>query len=242
MISIFIREIRSFLSSLIAYMVVAVFLLAIGLFMWIYRDTNVFDYGIASMDTLFFMAPWVFVFLISAITMRFFSEERKTGTIETLLTHPVNLWQIIMGKYLAGVVLVLFALTPTLLYYYTIYSLGSPVGNIDSGAVWGSYLGLFFLGACYVSIGIFASSITDNQIVAFMMAAFLSFMCFSVIGELGNIASFGSLAYQLEWLGIDYHYDSISKGVVDTRDIVYFLSFIAIFLGFTHMVLARRKW
>lgn len=242
MVSIFLKEVRSFVSSLIAYIVVAVFLLAIGMFMWIYKDTNVLDFGEASMDTLFVMGPWVFVFLISAITMRFFAEERKTGTIETILTHPVSLWQVVFGKYLAGVVLVLFALIPTLLYYYTIYQLGSPIGNIDTGAVYGSYIGLFLLASSFVSIGLLASALTDNQIVSFMISALLCFVVYSVIGEVGNVISVGNLAYQLEWLGMNYHYEAISKGVVDTRDVVYFLSAIAIFLGLTHFVLSRRKW
>ena len=182
MLSILKKEIRSFLSSLIAYVVVAVFLLAIGLFMWVYKDTNALDYGSASLETLFMMAPWVFIFLVSAITMRSFAEEKKAGTIELLTTHPISDWNIILGKFLGALCLVVFALVPTLLYYYTIHKLGSPVGNIDTGAMWGSYIGLLFLGGCYVLVlGLFASSLTENQIVAFVRV-YLS-MCFvSVLG------------------------------------------------------------
>jgi len=147
MLTIFVKEIRSFLSSLIAYIAIGVFLLAIGLFMWVFKDTNVLDGGYANIDTLFYMGPWVFIFLISAITMRSFSEEKKAGTIETLTTAPISDMSIILGKYFAGVVLVLFSLIPTLLYYYTIHQLGYPEGNIDTGAMWGSYLGLLMLGS-----------------------------------------------------------------------------------------------
>ncbi len=242
MLAILQKEIRSFLSSLIAYIVVAAFLLAIGLFMWIYKDTNALDYGAASLDTLFMMAPWVFIFLISAITMRSFAEEKKAGTIELLTTHPITDWQIILGKFFAGLALVVFALIPTLLYYYTIHKLGSPIGNIDTGAMWGSYIGLLFLGGCYVSVGLFASSLTDNQIVAFILSTFLCFISFSVMGQLSGSFGTGKLNYYIEWLGIDYHYQSISRGILDTRDIIYFVSFIALFLGLTNLSFGRRKW
>jgi ABC-2 type transport system permease protein len=242
MLSIFKKEMRSFLSSLIAYIVVAVFLLAVGLFMWIYKDTNALDYGSASLDTLFMMAPWVFIFLVSAITMRSFAEERRAGTIELLTTHPISDWHIILGKFFACLGLVLFALIPTLLYYYTIHKLGSPVGNIDTGAMWGSYIGLLFLGGCYVSVGLFASSLTDNQIVAFIFSTFLCFVTFSVMGQVSGLLNTGTSNYYLEWLGIDYHYQSISRGVVDTRDITYFLGFIALFLGLTKLSFGKRKW
>ncbi len=242
MLSIWIKEVRGFLSSLIAYVVIAVFLLAIGLFMWIYPSTNALDYGTAGLDTLFMMAPWVFIFLISAITMRSFAEEKKSGTIELLSTHPVTDWQIVLGKYLAGLTLVLFALVPTLLYYYTIYKLGSPVGNIDTGATWGSYLGLVFLGSCYVSIGLLASVITENQIVSFILSTFFCFICFSVLGQTSELFANVGLEYAVEWLGIEHHYQSISRGVVDTRDVLYFLSFTAAFLGITHFIFGRKKW
>ena len=242
MLTILKKEIRSFLSSLIAYVVVAVFLLAIGLFMWVYKDTNALDYGAASLETLFMMAPWVFIFLVSAITMRSFAEEKKAGTIELLTTHPISDWNIILGKFLGALCLVVFALVPTLLYYYTIHKLGSPVGNIDTGAMWGSYIGLLFLGGCYVSVGLFASSLTENQIVAFVLSTFLCFVMFSVLGQVSGLLDTGTSNYYLEWLGIEYHYQSISRGVIDTRDISYFLGFIAFFLGLTKLSFSRRKW
>ena len=166
--ALFLKEIRSFLSSLIGYVVMGVFLLITGLFLWVFPgDTNLLDMGFASLDSLFFVTPWVFIFLIPAITMRSFSEERRTGTIELLLTKPLSEWQIVMAKYLAGLLLVWIALLPTLVYYITVYQLGNPIGNLDSGGIWGSYLGLFFLASAYVAIGLFCSSLTDNQIIAF---------------------------------------------------------------------------
>jgi len=166
MYSILQKEIRSFLSSLIAYVVIIVFLIATGLFMWVLPDNNVFDMNYANLDALFTLAPWLFLFLISAITMRSFSEEKKNGTIEILTTKPISDLKIILAKYFAGVVLVLFSLIPSLIYFYTVYQLGAPKGNMDVGATWGSYIGLFFLASCFVSIGLFSSVITDNQIVS----------------------------------------------------------------------------
>lgn len=242
MFSIYLKEIRSFLSSLIAYVVIITFLLLIGLFTWVFAGSNVLNLGYANLDTLFFMAPWVFIFLISAITMRSFSEEKRTGTFELLITKPLTDYQIILGKYLAAVTLVAFALIPTLLYFYTIYQLGLPKGNIDAGATWGSYIGLLFLGSCYVAVGVFASAITPNQIVAFILGMFLCFFAYTGFDQLSELGLFGSNDYLVQWLGIQFHYDSISRGVLDTRDLIYFISFIVVFLGGTALVLDSRKW
>lgn len=242
MYSIFKKEIRSFLSSLIAYVVIAVFLIAIGLFMWVLPGYNLFDMGYANMDTLFGMAPWVFIFLISAITMRSFSEEKKTGTIEIITTKPVSDTQIILGKYFAGVTLVLFSLIPTLLYFYTVYQLGAPKGNIDIGAMWGSYIGLFFLASGFVAIGIFASVITDNQIVSFIASMALCFCFYALFDMLANFNLLGTYDSILASLGIKAHYDSISRGVIDSRDMLYFLSLITVFLWSTKTVFGSRKW
>lgn len=241
MYSIFLKEIRSFLSSLIAYVVIVVFLLIIGLFTWVFAEGNVLSMGHANLDTLFAMAPWVFIFLISAITMRSFSEEIKQGTYELLSTKPIGHFRIILGKYLAAVVLVVFSILPTLLYFYSIYQLGLPKGNIDMGATWGSYIGLVLLGSCYAAIGIFSSAATSNQIVAFILGMFLSFFFFVGFQQLSNLSIFGSFDYLVQWMGIQYHYDSISRGVLDTRDLVYFLSVIGIFLGLTSLVLEQKK-
>jgi ABC-2 type transport system permease protein len=188
------------------------------------------------------MAPWVFIFLISAITMRSFSEEKKSGTIEIITTKPLSDFQIILGKYFAGVLLVLFSLLPTLLYFYTVYELGSPKGNIDTGATWGSYLGLFLLASCFVAIGIFASAITDNQIVSFIVSMFLCYCFYSVFDLLANFNLLGTYDSIIAALGINAHYQSVSRGVIDSRDMLYFLSLIIAFLWGTKTVFASRKW
>jgi len=190
MIAVYIKELNSFFSSLIGYISMFVFLLGIGLFVWIFPDTNVLDYGFASLDTLFGSAPWVFMFLIPAITMRSFAEERNTGTFELLATRPLTDRSIILGKYFAAVTLVVFTLLPTLLYYYSIYQLGSPIGNIDTGSVIGSYIGLLLLGSIFTAIGIFSSSITTNQIVAFVLAVFLCFFFYLAFDFLSKLNVF----------------------------------------------------
>jgi ABC-2 type transport system permease protein len=242
MLSIFKKEIRSFLSSLIAYVVIIVFLLVIGLFTWIFADGNVLAQGYANLDILFFMAPWVFIFLISAITMRSFSEEIKQGTFEVLSTKPITDLQIVLGKYLASVSLIVFAILPTLLYFYSVYQLGLPKGNVDVGATLGSYIGLVLLGASYAAIGVFSSAVTPNQIVAFILSMFLCFFVYVGFDQLSNLSLFGGLDSWVQSLGIQVHYESISRGVVDTRDLVYFGSIVVFFLGLTLVVLDSRKW
>ncbi|HBN03123.1 MAG TPA: gliding motility-associated ABC transporter permease subunit GldF [Bacteroidetes bacterium] len=242
MYSIFKKEIRSFLSSLIAYVVIIVFLLLNGLFTWVFADGNVLTLGYANLDVLFYMAPWIFIFLISAITMRAISEEIKQGTYEILGTKPLTDLSIILGKYFAAVVLVFFAIVPTFIYFYSIYQLGLPKGNIDVGATWGSYIGLILLGACYAAIGLFASAITPNQIVAFIFSMVLCFFFYVGFQQLSNLNLFGSNDSIVQSVGIQYHYDSISRGVVDTRDLVYFGSLITFFLGLTYLTLDSRKW
>ncbi|MES2656715.1 MAG: gliding motility-associated ABC transporter permease subunit GldF [Bacteroidota bacterium] len=242
MFSILKKEIRSFLSSLIAYVVIIVFLIATGLFMWVLPDNNVFDLAYANLDTLFSMAPWLFIFLISAITMRSFSEEKKNGTIELLTTKPISDLQIILAKYFAGVILVLFSLIPSLLYFYTVYQLGAPAGNIDIGATWGSYIGLFFLASCFVSIGLFASVVTDNQIVSFILSMFLCYLFYNMFDLLADFKLLGSWDSLIAGLGINAHYESISRGVIDSRDILYFISFIILFIYATKTVFSSRKF
>lgn len=243
MLALLKKEIRSFLSSLIGYVVIAVFLLITGLFMWIFPgDSNVLDMKYSSMETLFFISPWVFMFLIPAITMRSFAEEKKNGTIELLFTKPITDLQIILAKYFAGLILVIIALLPTLLYYITIYQLGNPVGNIDSGGTWGSYIGLIFLAGGYVAIGIFASSISTNQIVSFLLAALLCFIMFTGFQAIGDFKLLGPLDNFIIKLGINDHYIALSRGLIDSRDVVYFIALIAVFVLFTKTVLQSRKW
>lgn len=243
MFAIFFKEINAFFSSLIGYIVIGIFLVLMGLVMWVFPDYSVLDGNYASMDTLFTMAPLIFLFLIPAVTMRTFAEETQTGTIELLVTRPVSDWQIVGGKFLACLILVVFALVPTLLYYITVYQLGAPTGNLDSGGIAGSYIGLVFLAAAFVAIGVFASSLTSNQIVAFLLAAFLCFFVFMAFDYLSRLpVFFGKTDDLVQSFGIQYHYNSMSRGVLDTRDLVYFLSLTAIFIAATVLSLGRRRW
>lgn len=243
MIALLRKEIESFLSSLIAYIVIVVFLFVISFFLWVINfGHNILSNGYASLDGLFALAPIVFLFLIPAITMRMFAEEKRGGTIETLLTQPLTDLQIILAKFLAGFFLVVFALLPTLVYYYSVYQLGMPVGNIDSGAMWASYIGLLLLGGSFVAIGLFASSITDNQIVSFVLAALISAFFYVGFAFIWPLDLFSDVGLFIGSLGILAHYDSISRGVIDSRDIIYFISLIAFFLMLTRFSLASRKW
>lgn len=243
MLSIFKKEINSFFSSLIGYIVIGVFLIYLSLMMWVLPDTSIFEYSYATLDQLFDLSPLIFMFLIPAITMRSFAEEKQSGTIELLVTRPLTDLQIILGKFLACVSLLIFALIPTLIYYITVYNLGSPVGNIDSGATCGSYLGLIMLGAGFVSMGIFASSLTKNQIVAFIIAIFLCFTFYWLFDMVSRAPVFvGKIDDIIQMFGIEYHYRSISRGVVDSRDVVYFLSVTAFFIAATKVSLESRKW
>lgn len=237
------KEISSFLSSLIGYTVIIVFLLVNGLFLWVFpQQFNILDYGFASIDTYFMLAPWVFLFLIPAITMRSFAEEQRAGTLEILFTKPITDLGIIMAKYLAAVVLVLFSVLPTLTYYITVYKLGMPPGNLDAGGTWGSYIGLLFLGAGFAAIGIFASAVSANQIVSFLVAVFLCGFMYTGFDFIYNLSVFGRFGLFVSQLGISEHYASMSRGVIDTRDVLYFLSLIALFLALTRFTLERRKW
>ncbi|MBS1637943.1 MAG: gliding motility-associated ABC transporter permease subunit GldF [Bacteroidetes bacterium] len=246
MFTLFVKEIRSFLSSLIGYIAIGVFLSVIGIFMWLVPNessgANVLESGFANIDPLFIIAPWVYLFLIPAITMRTFSEEKKTGTIELLLTRPLTEWQIVMAKYLAGFVLVLISLLPTLIYFYSVYQLGYPKGNIDTGGMWGSYIGLLFLGAGFVSVGVFASSISENQVIAFIMALLLCFFMYVGFDLIGMAGLFGKYDAFVKGLGMNDHYISMSRGVIDTRDLIYFVSLIVIFNLLSKLVLESRKW
>ena len=224
---------------MVAYVTIGVFLLVLGLLLWVYPESSIIDYGYAGLDSLFNNAPYLFMFLVPAITMRSLAEERREGTFELLVTRPLTDWQIVIGKYLAGVVIVLFALLPTLVYYYSVYSLGNPQGNIDSGGVTGSYIGLFLLGSAFTAIGLFASSISKNQIIAFTIAVFLCFFFYGGFDSLSGLLSLQDL--DLPSLGINQHYQSISRGVLDTRDLAYFIVLIGLFIGLTLFVLLKQR-
>lgn len=240
MIQVFAKEFNSFLNSLIAYIVIGAFLTGIGLLMWVFPETSVLDYGFADLDTLFSMGPYVFIFLIPAITMKSFAEEKKMGTLELLLTKPLSDWSVVLGKFLAAWALVFLALIPTVIYYYSVYRLGNPIGNIDSAGVLGSYIGLALLAMVFCSIGLLASSLTANQIVSFILAAFL---CFIVYMGFDSLSSFGgNSALAVKQVGILYHYESLSKGLIDSRDVMYFLSVTGLILLTTKVVISSRQW
>ncbi len=237
---IFWKEVSSFLNSLIGYLVIAVFLTASGLIFWIFPDTNVLDYGFAEMNTFFSLTPYIFMFLLPAVTMRSIAEERKGGTMELLLTKPLADWQIVTGKYLAACFLVVLALLPTLLYYVTIYQIGNPQGNVDSAGVFGSYLGLLLLGSVFAAIGLFTSSLTDNQVVAFLIGVFGCFLLYVGIGSLAGLSIWGEGSYWIQQLGLDYQYNALGRGLIDSRNVLYFLTLIVFFLWLTKLRLARK--
>ncbi len=242
MYALFKRELFSLLNSLMAYITIGIFLLVLGLLLWFFPDTSILEYGYAELNGFFSLAPFLFMFLVPAITMRSFAEERREGTYVLLASRPLTEWQIILAKYAACLTLILFALVPTLLYYYSIVQLGFPKGNIDGGAVAGSYIGLLLLGSAFAAIGIFASSVTKNQVIAFAVAVFISFIAYSGFDALSKIFAFDLLEDVFSWLSINEHFQSMSRGVLDTRDLVYFISFILLFLGMTRIVIGGRKW
>jgi ABC-2 type transport system permease protein len=220
----------------------ATFLLVTGLFLWVFPDSSILDYGYAGLDSFFNIAPYLFIFLIPAITMRSLAEEKKDGTFELLATRPLSDWDIVLGKFLASLVIVILTLLPTLIYYFSVYQLGITRGNIDTGAVIGSYIGLVLLGSAFTSIGIFTSSLGKNQIIAFTVSVFICFFSFSGFDSISSIISLQGIASFLTSIGINQHYQSISRGVLDTRDLIYFLSFTLVFLILTKTILGGRKW
>ena len=240
---LFKKEIQGFFSTLTGYLVITVFLAVTGLCLWVFPGVlNIPESGYASLDSLFYIAPWVFLFLVPAVTMRSFAEEIKTGTIELLLTKPVSEWQLAVAKFLAAVMLVLIALLPCVVYIVSVWQLGSPPGNLDTGATYGAMIGLILLGAAYASIGTFASSLTDNQIIAFIVAALISFIFYEGFDALAQLISEAGVQDFISYLGIKEHYASISRGVVDLRDLVYFFGVMLMFLLFTRLKLQSRKW
>jgi ABC-2 type transport system permease protein len=243
MLTLFLREINNFFNNLIGYISIGVFLLVNSLFLWVFPlDTNILQSGYSNLDGLFSMGPFVFLFLIPAITMRFFADEKKSGTIEFLLTKPLTDLQIVLAKYMAAFSLVVFSLLPTLIYLITVYNFGLPAGNIDMGATWGSYLGFLFLGAAFVAIGLFASSLTDNQIVSFIISIVLCGFIYIGFDFIYTLDFFGQFDLFIRNLGIYAHYTSISRGVIDSRDVIYFMSLVILFLLLTKIKLESRKW
>lgn len=233
------KEFNSFFASPIAYLVIGVFLLINGLYLWVFKDNfNILNAGFADLSSFFYLAPWLFLFLIPAITMKSFADEFNSGTIEILKTKPLTDWQIILGKFIASLLLVFITLIPTLTYVYTIYLLGNPVGNLDLGSIAGSYLGLFFLASIYTSIGLFTSTLSKNQIVAFIISVFITFILFYGFDTIST--SLGNSGYIFQQFGINEHFKSISRGIIDTRDVIYFISVTFFFLFITKQQLKNE--
>lgn len=242
MLSILKKELISFFSSPIGYLVIAVYLVINGLFLWVFDgDYNILQAGFSDLSSYFFLAPWIFIFLIPAITMRSFSDEFNAGTIEILRTKPLTDWQLILGKYSGALILAFLAIIPTLIYVFSLYQLGNPVGNINIGTTIGSFLGLLFLASAYSAIGIFSSSLSNNQIVSFIIAVFTSFFFFYGFEALATYQLFGNSDYLIEKIGMNSHYSSIGKGVLDTQDLLYFISVTAFFLYLTKLRIQHEK-
>ena len=240
MISIAKKEWHQFFSSLAGYITLVLFLLINALYLFILKDSNIFDFGYATLINFFELAPWIFIFLIPALSMRSFADEFRSGTFETLQTRPLTSWQIVGGKFLAIVVVILFALLPTLLYVFTIHSL-SASGGIDSGGIIGAYIGLFLLASVFAAISIWCSSLTSNAVIAFLLSAFACLVLYFGFSAISTLPVFsGNADYYIEMLGIDFHYESISRGVLDTRDVIYFFSVIFLFLFATQKNLHRK--
>ncbi|MDP4283862.1 MAG: gliding motility-associated ABC transporter permease subunit GldF [Bacteroidota bacterium] len=240
MISIAKKELHQFFSSLTGYITIILFLVVNALYLFILKDSNIFDFGYATLINFFDLSPWVFIFLVPALAMRSFADEFKTGTFETLKTRPLTKWQIVWGKYLAIVIVILISLIPTLLYVFTIHSLSAD-GGIDSGGITGSYIGLFLLASVFAAISTWCSSLTSNAVIAFLVSAFACLILYFGFSAISKLPVFtGNADYYIEMLGIDFHYQSISRGVVDTRDIIYFFSLIFLFLFATQKNLNKK--
>lgn len=238
--SILFREIKSFFASSIGYLVVAIFLLINGLFLWVFQgDYNILDSGYADLTPFFTLAPWVLLFLIPAVTMRSFSDEKKQGTLELLLTKPISITELVLGKFFGAVILIIIAIIPSFIYVWIIYSNGFPAGNIDMGSTIGSYFGLLFLILGYTSIGVFSSTLSENQIVAFIVAIFICFVFYIGFQEIATILGLSSNV--ISNLGMDAHFKSMSRGVIDSRDVLYFISVASLFLFATILKFKFRK-
>ncbi|WP_299534583.1 gliding motility-associated ABC transporter permease subunit GldF [Ulvibacterium sp.] len=240
MLAIFKREIQSFFTSSIGYLVIGLFFLLNGLFLWVFQGPfNIFDYGFADLGNFFLLAPWIFLLLIPALTMRSFSEEKKLGTLELQLIKPITHWQLVMGKFLGTFALVLTTLLPTFLYVHTISQLGVTPGNLDLGLVYGSYIGLLFLAATYNAIGLFTSVLNENQIMAFMLSTVLCFFMYYGFEALATLIPDSRLGLFIKELGMKAHFESVARGVLDSRDLIYFISLTGFFLG---MIVIQLKY
>ena len=242
MIALLKKEINLFFSSVIGVLTIVLFLLINALFLWIFSgDFNLLDFGYATLDPFFMISPVIFLIFIPAVCMRLFSEEYQSGTMESLLTKPISLWNVVISKFLAANVLVLFAIIPTLIYFVSIYYLGETIGNLDFGRIMGSYIGLLMLSSTFIAIGIFSSSISSNQVIAFLIAIICNtiiYYGFDILSEVGFLQKWDLV---ISNLGISIHYDTMSKGLLDSRDVIYFLSVCFLFLMFSRTSIALRR-
>ncbi|MFC2137750.1 gliding motility-associated ABC transporter permease subunit GldF [Bacteroidota bacterium] len=242
MISLLRKEISTYFNSISGYLVIILFLVINGLFLWVFPGTmNILDSGYASLQNYFIIAPWIFLFLIPAITMRSFAEEKRSGTIEFIFTKPLTNLEIILAKYFSSLILVFISIIPTLLYFLIVYFLGNPIGNLDTGGTWGSFIGLFFLASIYCAIGIFSSSLSDNQIISLLIAVITCFILYIGFDSISKLGIFEMKANVLLYFGMMEHYQSMSRGVIDSRDLVYFLSAITLFIILTQFKLSGKS-
>ena len=229
MLAIFKKEFNSFFTSTIAYLTIGIFLLINGLFLWVFDDDfNILNAGFADLTSFFYLAPWILIFLIPAITMKTFADEFRSGTIEILKTRPITNVTLVLGKFFAILTLLIIVLIPTFVYAYSIHELGNPVGNLDYGSISGSYIGLFLLASSFASIGIFTSTLSKNQVVAFLLGICMVFLFYYGFDAVSSL--FGDYSYTIKLFGMNEHYKSISRGVIDSRDVLYFMSIIIFFL------------
>ncbi len=243
MFAIFRKEINGFFSTLTGYIVIIVFLVLNSLFMWVFPgEWNIFDSGYAGLDTIFFLSPWLFLFLVPAVTMRMIAEEKRLGTIELIYSRPISERELIWGKYLASVVLVLLALLPGIIYYISVWLMGETPGNLDKGGTMGAFIGLFFLASVYAAVGIYASSLTDNQVIAFILAVVICFILYMGFDSFAYLPGLKTIDEFIIRLGINEHYKSVSRGVLDFRDAAYFIAVVALFNEATRFHLVSRKW
>jgi ABC-2 type transport system permease protein len=239
------KEISYFFSSLIGVVILVVFLLVNSLFLWmipINEYLNIFTSGYASLEPLFTLAPWMYLILIPALTMRTIAEEKSQGTLELLLTKPISEKQLVLSKFLASLIILILTILPTFTYFISVYYLGYPKGNLDIGASIGSYLGLLLLGAVFIAIGIFASALSNNQIVSLLLSIVLCIFFYLGLEWITSFGTNSSIGYVVKQIGIQEHYYSISRGLIDTRDIVYFIVITVIFLGLSVLKISSRKW
>jgi ABC-2 type transport system permease protein len=238
--SIFLKELNAYFSSAVAYLIIGVFLIFTSLFTWVFSDTNILDYGFSDLGSFFQLTPYLFFLLIPALTMRLFADEFRMGTFELLMTKPLSIWQIVLGKFFAAWLTIAAALIPTIIYYMSVYQLGSPVGNIDSAAVIGAYAGLLLLAGAFVGIGIFASSLTDNQIIAFVIGVTICIFFYEGLHQVAQLFS-GETQFIIDYLSLQFQFNSLGRGLIDSRNLIYLISVCFFFLYGSYLKLLSKS-